>query len=204
MLNRMCGRSIGSSVQQQRFCSRVNLQKRTFNFSWALQTATNTHLSSFGPSIAPANWTINSTHSPLSVRRVLPARLSKWDRSHGFVYMPLRFNRIYALRFIPHTSMCCCCQNITSNLFTCSLAVPTTFRLIHKLTVIGISSNSRKMVKKKIDNRIRVMIENGVKLGHRSMFIIVGDKGRDQVSNNFILILWPECIDIAELQLLKL
>lgn len=37
------------------------------------------------------------------------------------------------------------------------------------------------MVKKKIDNRIRVMIENGVKLGHRSMFIIVGDKGRDQV-----------------------
>lgn len=60
------------------------------------------------------------------------------------------------------------------------------------------------MVKKKIDNRIRVMIENGVKLGHRSMFIIVGDKGRDQVSNNFILIIWPECIDIAELQLLKL
>lgn len=39
-----------------------------------------------------------------------------------------------------------------------------------------------KMVKKKIDNRIRVMIENGVKLGHRTMFIIVGDKGRDQVS----------------------
>jgi hypothetical protein len=37
------------------------------------------------------------------------------------------------------------------------------------------------MVKKKIDNRIRVMIENGVKLGHRSMFVIVGDKGRDQV-----------------------
>lgn len=40
------------------------------------------------------------------------------------------------------------------------------------------------MVKKKIDNRIRVMIENGVKLGHRSMFIIVGDKGRDQVSSS--------------------
>lgn len=37
------------------------------------------------------------------------------------------------------------------------------------------------MVKKKIDNRIRVMIENGVKLGHRTMFIIVGDKARDQV-----------------------
>lgn len=37
------------------------------------------------------------------------------------------------------------------------------------------------MVKKKIDNRIRVMIENGVKLGQRTMFIIVGDKARDQV-----------------------
>lgn len=38
------------------------------------------------------------------------------------------------------------------------------------------------MVKKKIDNRIRVMIENGVKLGHRTMFLLVGDKARDQVN----------------------
>ncbi|KAF5290206.1 hypothetical protein FQR65_LT11640 [Abscondita terminalis] len=37
------------------------------------------------------------------------------------------------------------------------------------------------MVRKKIDNRIRVLIENGVKLGHRTMFVVVGDKGRDQV-----------------------
>lgn len=37
------------------------------------------------------------------------------------------------------------------------------------------------MVKKKIDNRIRTMIENGVKLHNRTMFIIVGDKARDQV-----------------------
>ncbi|KAL1459302.1 hypothetical protein WDU94_011298, partial [Cyamophila willieti] len=37
------------------------------------------------------------------------------------------------------------------------------------------------MVRKKIDNRIRVMIENGVLTGHRTMFVIVGDKGRDQV-----------------------
>lgn len=42
------------------------------------------------------------------------------------------------------------------------------------------------MVKKKIDNRIRVMIENGVKLGHRTMFIIVGDKARDQVRSSKI------------------
>ncbi|KAJ8927127.1 hypothetical protein NQ314_020400 [Rhamnusium bicolor] len=37
------------------------------------------------------------------------------------------------------------------------------------------------MVRKKIDNRIRILIDNGVKLGHRTLFIIVGDKGRDQV-----------------------
>lgn len=37
------------------------------------------------------------------------------------------------------------------------------------------------MVKKKIDNRIRVLIENGVISKQRSMFVVVGDKGRDQV-----------------------
>ncbi|KOB78768.1 Uncharacterized protein OBRU01_00981 [Operophtera brumata] len=41
------------------------------------------------------------------------------------------------------------------------------------------------MVKKKIDNRIRVMIENGVKLGHRTMILLVGDKGRDQPDQQF-------------------
>ncbi|KAJ8895005.1 hypothetical protein PR048_000314 [Dryococelus australis] len=37
------------------------------------------------------------------------------------------------------------------------------------------------MVRKKIDNRIRVLIENGVALGRRTMFVIVGERGRDQV-----------------------
>ncbi|XP_047453137.1 RNA cytidine acetyltransferase [Mugil cephalus] len=36
-------------------------------------------------------------------------------------------------------------------------------------------------VRKKVDNRIRVQIENGVALKHRSMFVVVGDRGRDQV-----------------------
>ncbi|XP_076842110.1 RNA cytidine acetyltransferase [Brachyhypopomus gauderio] len=35
--------------------------------------------------------------------------------------------------------------------------------------------------RKKIDNRIRVQIENGVVQQHRTMFVIVGDHGRDQV-----------------------
>ena len=37
-----------------------------------------------------------------------------------------------------------------------------------------------KMVRKKIDNRIRILIENGVAQGRRSMFVVVGDKARDQ------------------------
>ncbi|KAH3752617.1 RNA cytidine acetyltransferase-like [Dreissena polymorpha] len=37
------------------------------------------------------------------------------------------------------------------------------------------------MVRKKIDNRIRVLIENGVNLGHRTMFVVIGDHARDQV-----------------------
>lgn len=44
------------------------------------------------------------------------------------------------------------------------------------------------MVRKKIDNRIRVLIENGVKLGHRTLFVIVGDKGRDQVSFKLLVL----------------
>ena len=34
---------------------------------------------------------------------------------------------------------------------------------------------------KKIDNRIRVLMENGITTGHRSMFVVVGPKARDQV-----------------------
>ena len=37
------------------------------------------------------------------------------------------------------------------------------------------------MVLKKVDNRLRILIENGVQQKHRSMFVVVGDKGRDQV-----------------------
>ena len=39
------------------------------------------------------------------------------------------------------------------------------------------------MVKKKVDPRVRGLIENGVRKGHRSMFILVGDHGKDQVEN---------------------
>ncbi len=38
------------------------------------------------------------------------------------------------------------------------------------------------MVRKKVDDRIRKLIENGVVTKHRSMFVIIGNKGKDQAS----------------------
>ncbi|KAJ9186284.1 hypothetical protein P3X46_001882 [Hevea brasiliensis] len=43
-------------------------------------------------------------------------------------------------------------------------------------------------MRKKVDARIRTLIENGVKARHRSMFVIIGDKSRDQIVNlNYML-----------------
>lgn len=41
----------------------------------------------------------------------------------------------------------------------------------------------RDIMRKKVDARVRTLIENGVKLRHRSLFVIVGDGGREQVVN---------------------
>lgn len=38
-------------------------------------------------------------------------------------------------------------------------------------------------VRKKVDSRVRTLIENGVKLRHRTMFVVIGDKSKDQVVN---------------------
>ncbi|XP_071931337.1 RNA cytidine acetyltransferase 1-like isoform X3 [Coffea arabica] len=38
-------------------------------------------------------------------------------------------------------------------------------------------------MRKKVDERIRSLIENGVRMRHRSMFVIIGDKSRDQIVN---------------------
>lgn len=38
-------------------------------------------------------------------------------------------------------------------------------------------------MRKKVDERIRTLIENGVKSRYRSMFVIIGDKSRDQIVN---------------------
>ncbi|KAG6481136.1 hypothetical protein ZIOFF_057731 [Zingiber officinale] len=52
-------------------------------------------------------------------------------------------------------------------------------------------------MRKKVDDRIRTLIENGVKLRHRSMLIIVGDKSRDQA--NFILLSQTHIVFIVNL-----
>lgn len=38
------------------------------------------------------------------------------------------------------------------------------------------------MLKRKVDNRVRILIENGVASGYRTLFVVVGDKSKDQVS----------------------
>lgn len=43
-------------------------------------------------------------------------------------------------------------------------------------------------MKIKIDSRITTLVENSVKLNHRSMFFIVGDRGRDRVADFFMLL----------------
>ena len=45
-----------------------------------------------------------------------------------------------------------------------------------RVILIKMASN-----RKKLDNRIRILIENGMASRHRTFFVIVGDKGRDQV-----------------------
>ena len=37
-------------------------------------------------------------------------------------------------------------------------------------------------MRKKIDDKIKSLIENSIYSNERSMFVIVGDRGRDQVS----------------------
>jgi len=49
--------------------------------------------------------------------------------------------------------------------------------------VLQPSLPSEAMVKKKVDARIRTLIENGVATKHRTLMLIVGDHGRDQVVN---------------------
>ena len=39
------------------------------------------------------------------------------------------------------------------------------------------------MVKKRVDPRVKSLIEYNVKTNHRSLFILVGDHGKDQVEN---------------------
>ena len=58
------------------------------------------------------------------------------------------------------------------------------------------------MVKKKIDNRIRVLIENGIKSFQRSLIVVVGDKGRDQVRLSTKTQCFPHLIIVVQVVIL--
>lgn len=46
------------------------------------------------------------------------------------------------------------------------------------------------MHRKKVDNRIRILIENGVAERQRSLFVVVGDRGKDQVRPGKCFVFW--------------
>jgi hypothetical protein len=54
--------------------------------------------------------------------------------------------------------------------------------LLHSL---NISDTRPSTMRKQLDPRIPALIANGVKANHRSFFVMVGDKGRDQVGREF-------------------
>ena len=48
------------------------------------------------------------------------------------------------------------------------------------------------------DNRIRVLIENGVQTKHRSLFVVVGNKGRGQVSKTRCVRMFSSLAEFAD------
>lgn len=52
-----------------------------------------------------------------------------------------------------------------------------------KMSLNGSKKKVSNIVRKKIDPRIRALIEANVSENHRSLFVIVGDKGREQIVN---------------------
>jgi N-acetyltransferase 10 len=45
------------------------------------------------------------------------------------------------------------------------------------------AASRRAAMRKKVDSRIRTLVENGVKLNERTLFVVVGDRAREQVVN---------------------
>ena len=43
--------------------------------------------------------------------------------------------------------------------------------------------NNKNKMRKKVDSRIRTLVENGVKLNERTLFVVVGDNAREQIVN---------------------
>ena len=53
-------------------------------------------------------------------------------------------------------------------------------------------------MRKKIDSRIKILIENAQKLRQRGIFVIIGDRGKDQVKIIFNLGCKPLLYDVTK------
>jgi hypothetical protein len=68
---------------------------------------------------------------------------------------------------------------VTAFLFNGATSI---FLLINeKLASVNYSTSTRTMVKKVVDSRVHTLIKNCVQTKHRSFFVVVGDRGKDQV-----------------------
>ena len=55
-------------------------------------------------------------------------------------------------------------------------------RRTHRLR-LGAALRRSAAMRKKVDERIRTLVENSVKLRQRGLFVVIGDRGRDAVVN---------------------
>lgn len=78
-------------------------------------------------------------------------------------------------------------HNFMLNSKACVTIFPPGYRHLNfpfvqrKTASVNTSTSTRTMVKKVVDSRVHTLIKNCVQTKHRSFFVVVGDKGKDQV-----------------------
>ena len=106
---------------------------------------------------------------PHHLHKTIVALQESLPYSRRFAYISVCLNQEHQYKLV-------CCLIFMALICICRLFWVTCNVLFMLLYILSI------IMRKKIDNRIRVLIENGIATQHRSMFVIVGDKARDQVN----------------------
>jgi N-acetyltransferase 10 len=88
----------------------------------------------------------------------------------------------------PLREMCNKCQTrVTNTIKGFELCLTATdfsrHHIHHKNLIVKTANTLLTMVRKKLDERVRTLLERGVVTGQRSLLVLVGDHGKDQVPN---------------------